>query len=76
MPSAWATSMEGDSRRWMVRCQSCGFEQSIWELGGIRWKATGTSWTWGRCLHCGKRWWHKIYRREPEVGDAYERYRQ
>lgn len=64
VPRTWAESMEAESRAWMVLCRSCGFERSIWELGGIRWKATGSKWTWGRCPNCGKRGWHKIYRRD------------
>ena len=64
-PRSWAASMEAESRAWMVRCRSCGFERSIWELGGIRWKATGSKLTWGRCSNCGKRGWHTIYRRDP-----------
>ena len=63
--------MEAESREWMVRCRSCGFERSIWALGGVRWKAAGTKWTWGRCPNCGKRGWHKVYWRaptEPPVG--------
>ena len=63
-PSSWASSMEAESRQWMVRCQSCGYERSIWDMGGIRWKAAGTRWTWGRCPNCGKRGWHKIYHRQ------------
>lgn len=39
-PGSWADDMEAESRRWMVRC-SCGFERSLWDLGGIRWKAKG-----------------------------------
>ena len=66
VPRSWAASMEAESREWMVHCASCGFERSIWELGGIRWKAQGTKRTWGRCPDCGKRGWHKIYRRDPE----------
>jgi hypothetical protein len=64
VPRTWAASMEAESRAWMVRCRSCGFERSIWELGGIRWNAKGSKWTWGRCPNCGKRGWHKIYRRD------------
>ena len=63
-PRTWAASMEAESRAWMVRCRSCGFERSIWELGGIRWNAKGTKWTWGRCSSCDKRRWHKIYRHD------------
>jgi hypothetical protein len=36
VPAAWTASMEAESRTWMVRCRSYGFERSIWELGGIR----------------------------------------
>jgi hypothetical protein len=64
-PQSWAASMEAESRAWMVRCRSCGFERSIWDLGGIRWKAKGRKWTWGRCPHCRKRGWHVISRRDP-----------
>ena len=42
VPAAWAASMEAESRTWMVRCRSCGFERSLWELGGIRWKRKGS----------------------------------
>ena len=56
--------MESELRQWMVRCRACGFERSIWELGGVRWKAKGTKWTWGRCPDCGKRGVHKIYHRD------------
>ena len=41
MPRSWSRSMETNSRAWMVYC-SCGFKRSVWEWGGIRWKASGT----------------------------------
>jgi hypothetical protein len=56
--------MEEESRKWIVRCPSCGTERSIWDLGGIRWKATGNKWIFGRCPNCGKRSWHDVFRRE------------
>ncbi|MEA2511593.1 MAG: hypothetical protein QOF01_4024 [Thermomicrobiales bacterium] len=65
VPRSWATAMEAESRDWLVRCPACGFERSIWDLGGIRWKGRGTSWTWLRCPACGKRGWHKVSRRDP-----------
>ncbi len=65
VPRSAATAMEDESRTWMVRCRSCGFERSLWELGGIRWKGSGKSWTWGRCSHCCKRGVHTISRRNP-----------
>jgi hypothetical protein len=32
--------MRAESLRWMIRCE-CGFERSMWEVGGVRWKARG-----------------------------------
>jgi hypothetical protein len=63
-PRSWATSMEAESRTWMVRCPSCSFERSVWDMGGIRWKASGNKWIWVRCPNCGKRGWHTISRRD------------
>lgn len=60
-PRRWFAAMEADSRLWMVRC-SCGFSRSIWEMGGIRYKAAGQSRTYMRCPQCGQRSWHTIAR--------------
>ena len=60
LPRSWAESMRADSLRWTMRC-TCGFEQSIWEMGGIRWKATGNSRNLLRCRQCGRRTWHRLY---------------
>lgn len=65
-PASWARSMEEHSRQWMMRC-GCGFERSIWEMGGIRWKARGTQRNYMRCTACGERSWHTCYRKTPEV---------
>jgi hypothetical protein len=35
--------MEADSRQWHMKCLKCDFEESYWDLGGVRWKATGDS---------------------------------
>ena len=66
-PASWAKSMEEDSRQWMMRCR-CGFEQSIWEMGGIRWKAGsgGRTATFLKCAQCGQRSWHKVTR-DPQL---------
>lgn len=66
-PKRWAESMEADSRRWMVRCPNCGFERSVWEMGGIRWKATGNQRNLLRCPNCGQRGWHTMYKKQAEV---------
>ena len=33
---------------------------SIWDMGGVRYGATGRSLTWGRCKACGKRGKHRV----------------
>jgi hypothetical protein len=62
-----AASMEAESRSWMVKCPKCGYEQSVWESGGVRYKAVGTSYWFRRCPNCGKLGWQKVYRREGPV---------
>ena len=65
-PRSWAAAMEAESREWMVRCRRCGFERTLWELGGIRWKANRAqrTATWGCCSPCGTRGWHTVARRD------------
>ncbi|MBN1891066.1 MAG: hypothetical protein JW850_23925 [Thermoflexales bacterium] len=62
LPRAWADEMRAESLSWMARC-TCGFERSIWETGGIRWKASGTPRRRMNCPHCGQSTWHTIYRK-------------
>jgi ribosomal protein S27E len=65
-----AAKMEAESRAWLVRCPNCGYEQSVWDWGGVRYKAAGTNYWFRRCPNCGKRGWLKVYRSEgplPEV---------
>jgi hypothetical protein len=64
-PSSWAASLEAESRAWMVRCPARGFARSVWDMGGIRWKATGKQRLWMRCPNCGKRGWHTLSRQDP-----------
>ncbi len=60
LPRSWAESMRAESLSWMVQC-TCGFERSVWEMGGIRWKAKGNPRRLMRCSECGQRTWHKVY---------------
>ncbi|HKR25201.1 MAG TPA: hypothetical protein VJS15_08080 [Allosphingosinicella sp.] len=53
-------AMEAESRAWRAKCPECGFARSIWELGGIRYKAGGRPRTLMRCPRCGARSWHKV----------------
>jgi hypothetical protein len=67
LPKKWAEDMEADSRRWMIQCSSCNFEQSIWDIGGVKWKAYGTSYTAKRCKNCGKIARHKVYKKQEAI---------
>jgi hypothetical protein len=59
-PRAWAQSIQAESEAWMVRCPACGFEQSVWERGGLRWKASGSPRWRLACPRCGVRGWHTV----------------
>jgi hypothetical protein len=61
LPKKWAENMEAESRRWMTRCP-CGVERSIWETGGIRWKAAGKERLYLTCPKCRQSHWHKVYK--------------
>jgi hypothetical protein len=65
LPRSWAEDMQAESRSWMVQC-ACGFERSIWEAGGIRWKAIGRPRRLIKCPQCGERTWHTVYRRAEQ----------
>jgi hypothetical protein len=59
LPAAWAADLEAESKAWKVTCP-CGHTRSIWELGGIRWKASGAPRRLLDCPQCGKREWHTV----------------
>jgi hypothetical protein len=69
LPSAWARDMQAASRSWKIRCP-CGQEQSVWDVGGIRWKALGNPRRMLRCPRCGKLTWHTVYRLPSERADG------
>ncbi|HVI82022.1 MAG TPA: hypothetical protein VM717_04700 [Chthoniobacterales bacterium] len=71
LPKKWAASVEAESRTWIVRCSSCGFERSFWELGGIRWKAAGSERRYLCCPKCGQAHWHTISKRQMADMHAY-----
>lgn len=54
LPAKWAADMESDSKRWVFTCDNCGTQSSIWDIGGIRWKATGNRRAMTRCPACGE----------------------
>lgn len=67
LPKSWAKDMEAQSRLWIVRCP-CGHGASMWDLGGIRWKASGSPRMLKRCPAWGKRTFHTVSKETP--GDA------
>ncbi len=66
-PKSWAESMEADSRLWTMKCGNCGYEQSYWDMGGIRWKATGNQRTLRTCPSCHQRNWHTSYKKQESA---------
>ncbi|REJ94216.1 MAG: hypothetical protein DWQ34_09055 [Planctomycetota bacterium] len=61
----WAASLEAESRDWVMRCP-CGQETSIWEMGGVRWKASGNPRRHGTCAGCGQTFFGPVYRQGEE----------
>lgn len=57
-------AMELHSRNWFARCLKCDHRRSIWELGGLRYKATGSSLTRLPCPSCGRRTAHRLEKGE------------
>ena len=55
-------AMEAETRRWTVECTTCGNKRDLWDLGGIKYKAHGTSYTVGKCPDCDRRRALKIWK--------------
>jgi hypothetical protein len=64
LPGNWGSDMEAESRKWMAGCRECGSEKSIWDHGGIRWKAAGSKSSRLVCDTCGRITWQQITYRE------------
>jgi hypothetical protein len=55
--------MKKSSSSWMVQCPNCKYERSIWEMGGIRWKAAGNPRVLRVCPNCSQKSWHFVYQK-------------
>jgi predicted RNA-binding Zn-ribbon protein involved in translation (DUF1610 family) len=55
-----AAAMKAESRAWLIVCPDCGFARSVWEPGGVRYKASGTSRVGMACPRCGRTGWQRI----------------
>jgi hypothetical protein len=62
LSEASAKSMEAESREWMCTCP-CGHSRSVWEMGGVRWKAAGNPRRLLKCPACGQTTWHMVARK-------------
>jgi hypothetical protein len=68
LPRRWSAALEAESRRWVMTCP-CGHQTSLWEMGGIRFKAVGRPWRLGRCARCGRKFWGRLHKLEaPPAG--------
>lgn len=62
LPRSAARAAEEESKRWMLKCP-CGHQRSIWDAGGIRWKAAGNPHRLMRCPKCGQRTVQRLEKR-------------
>jgi hypothetical protein len=69
LPRSWAEDMRAESLRWMIRCE-CGFERSVWEVGGVRWKAKGNPRYLASCPQCGQKSWHTVFKKSGNQNDG------
>ncbi|MEZ5940764.1 MAG: FHA domain-containing protein [Planctomycetaceae bacterium] len=67
----FCNSVRQESQRWHIVCTECGKKKSVWESGGVRWKAAGNSHKLVYCSGCQKMVWAKMeYLPESSVGNA------
>ena len=59
LPKPWQADVIADSQRWRAICP-CGCDRSIWELGGIRYRAAGNPRKLLRCPQSHKLTWHQV----------------
>jgi hypothetical protein len=81
LPAAWQSAIERESREWRSRCPKCLRETSVWDLGGVRYKAVGNPVRSQRCAHCGTSFVGQLYRvrgssESPRTNDATGAYGQ
>jgi hypothetical protein len=61
LPAWLSQDMEKESRLWTLRCNACGSEKSIWDIGGIRYKAAGRPRKLIYCSGCRRLRWQECY---------------
>jgi hypothetical protein len=54
-PKSWGRAIREESERWLLRCPECRQARSVWEAGGIRFKALSVRrQVWAYCPQCGR----------------------
>lgn len=54
LPRRWGEEARAQSQAWHLCCTRCGTGRSVWDAGGIRWKARSAGKrTLVRCARCG-----------------------
>jgi ribosomal protein S27AE len=66
LPKQLAAAIEDESRRWIMTCSKCGHETSVWEAGGVRYKAAGNPVRRHHCPRCGPAA-HRLHLRPAET---------
>ena len=64
MPAPMKSDAEAESRKWVATCPRCQAESSVWDMGGMRYKAYGTKIALMRCPKCGKASPMQIHRKD------------
>lgn len=55
LPRRWAADIQAESQSWLLHCPTCGTVRSVWEVGGVRYKAKSVgkrTRVW--CTTCGQ----------------------
>lgn len=67
----WKEAAIQESMEWICRCKTCGFERSVWDAGGVRFKAYGNKREYQACPTCPKGRWFVLYhlRQSPLKND-------
>lgn len=55
LPQSWSQAIRHESRNWLLHCPACDSIHSVWDLGGIRFKAASLDKKIrARCPHCSQ----------------------
>jgi hypothetical protein len=54
MPPKMRAEAESESRRWIAACPTCQSANSVWDVGGMRYKAAGKPIKLAQCPNCRK----------------------